>query len=228
MNLDKPIKINSNLENGEHLSCGLNSIASILYTLGYTNINLERLNKDIRELDKELEFGGIYNIDLLLKTLKFIKTTYEIDINYEVKEFNTAEELRNILKSMEGYALVCYYALQGFVRISKHPSMEHAHFGIIYEYNEEKDTISGSQSNNKADKLKCLENVEINKFVESCNIINKLKINWGKYNKCGICVNKGDLETKPRCGEKKCKLGLNNTDKCLYRPTIGNRIIIIS
>lgn len=227
MNLDKPIKINSNLENEEHLSCGINSIASILYTIGYNNIDLKELNTKLKELDKELEFGGIYNIDILLKTIEFIKTTYEIDINYEVKEFTTVEELKNILEKADKYGLICYYALQGFIRISKHPTMEHAHFGVIYKYDSNNETIWASQSNNKADKLNCLANIDVNKFVESCNIINKLKINWGKYNKCKICVNRKDLETEPRCGKEKCKLGLSNTNNCLYKPTIGNKIILI-
>lgn len=228
MKLSKSIKINSNLENGGHLSCGVNSIASILYTLGYNDINLENLNKDIECLDKEIEFGGIYNIDTLINILEFISREYELDINYEVKEFSTVDEFREIIKNGSRYAMVCYYALQGFVRISKHPSMEHAHFGIIYDYNEKQDTISGSQSNSKADMLKCLENVKIDKFVDSCNIVNKLKINWGKYNKCEVKVCKRDLETKPRCGEGFCNLGLCSTSRCIYKPTIGNKLIFIS
>lgn len=227
MKLSKPIKINSNLENGGHLSCGVNSIASILYTLGYTDINLENLNKDLESLDKEIKFGGVYKIELLIHILDFISREYDIDISYEVKEFSTAEEFRNILKNENKYAIVCYYALQGFVRVSKHPSMEHAHFGIIYEYNEESDTISGSQSNSKADMLKCLENVDINKFVESCNIVNKLKLNWGKYNKCDINISKKELEDRNRCGEDFCKLGLCSISRCIYKPTIGNKVIFI-
>ena len=227
MKLAKPIKINSNLENGGHLSCGVNSIASILYTLGYSDINLEDLNRDLERLNKEIEFGGIYQIELLLHILDFISSEYGIDINYEVKEFSTVDEFREIIKNENRYGMVCYYALQGFIRISKHPSMEHAHFGIVYNYDEKTDTISGSQSNSKADKLKCLENISIEKFVESCNIVNKLKLNWGKYNKCEINVSKRELENMPRCGDKNCKLGLCSTSRCIYKPTIGNKIILI-
>lgn len=226
--LEKPIRVNSNLVNGEHLSCGVNSIMSILYSLGFTNINIEELNNKLIEKDIELRFGGIYKIEKLIQTLENIKSIEKIKFNYEIQEFSTDEELHNILKNKNKYALVCYYALQGFVRVSNHPSMEHAHFGIIYNYNPETRKISGSQSNSKADKLGCLDNVDINKFVDSCNIVNKTKVNWGKYNKCKIYTSKSCLEHCARCGEDSCKLGLNDTSECIYYPTIGNKLILIN
>ena len=224
MNLQKPLRINSNLNNGKHLSCGLNSIFSILSTLNI-EFNIEELNDKLEKFDSEIKFGGLFNINNLIKALDFIKESEGINIEYEVREFKSAEELESILKSSDKYALICYYALQGFIRVSKNPSMEHAHYGIIYKYRDGK--LTGSQSNNKADMLKCIENVDIDKFFDSCNTVNKIKVNWGKYNKCQICIGKKQLDEKARCGEEECKLGLHSTSDCLYRPTIGNKVIFI-
>ena len=224
MNLEKPIRIHSDLEDGSHLSCGLNSIISILYTLGF-KINIVELNRKLVEWDKELKFGGIFTVDKIVDTLEFIKKTEGIEFNYKIKQFNSAVELDSILRESNEYALVCYYALQGFIRVSKHPSMEHSHFGVIYRYEDGK--LWGSQSNNKANMLRCLEHVSIESFVESCNTVNKIKVNWGKYSKCSICIGKRQLEDKARCGKTECALGLENSTKCICSPTIGNKIILI-
>ena len=165
--LEKPERINSNLVNGGHLSCGVNSIVSILYSLGFKNINLEELNDELIKEDKELEFGGIYNIKKFSETLIKIREKENIDFKFQIEEFKTAEELENIfLRNPESYIMVCYYALQGFVRVTNHPTMEHAHFGVIYDYDEKNRKVYGSQSNGKADKLKCLENIDIDKFFD--------------------------------------------------------------
>ena len=232
--MKKPIRINSNragiCKEGQHdyLSCGINSLSSILETLEVEGLDIDELNTEIIRLNREIELGGIYNIDIMAQVLEHITSKYR-DVEYEIKEFNTLEEFKSIIENniSNSYIMVCYYALQGFIRITKHPSMEHAHFGIIYDYNKEKERIHGSQSNSKADKLKCLEGVDIETFYNSCCIVNKLKLNWGKYNKCNINVSRKQLETCARCGENTCKLGLSSTEKCVYYPTIGNKAIII-
>lgn len=231
--MKKPVRINSNRENtckegqSNYLSCGINSLSSILSSLDI-NFDIDEFNNELIKLNKEIELGGIYDIDIMTDILNYISNKYK-GIEYEIKEFNTLNEFKSIIENnvSNAYIMVCYYALQGFIRITKHPSMEHAHFGIIYDYNNEKEKIYGSQSNSKADNLKCLENISIANLYESCCIVNKLKLNWGKYKKCEVNIPRKQLESCARCGKDKCNLELSTTDRCIYHPTIGNKAIII-
>ena len=188
------------------LSCGVYAINLVLKGLGYEIIP-EELEDLAHKYIGEANFGSLYTqegIEKLLElTNELIKQRFSLDKNplyiekVTFEDINSFEEL--LLNNTEdGYILMPYYALQGLVWKDKKPNMKHGHWCIVYDYKDSK--IYGNQSNQKGEKLGALNGVHVEDFYESHKCLDSIKIDWGKYNKCKICIAKKQLGTLPRCG----------------------------
>ena len=188
------------------LSCGVYAINLALKGLGYEIIP-EELEDLAHKYIGEANFGSLYTqvgIETLLKlTNKHVREKYELDkdpLLIEKKTFSGINTFEEVLKNNteDGYILAPYYALQGLAWKDKKPNMKHGHWCIIYDYKDSK--IYGNQSNQKGEKLGVLNGVHIEDFFTSHKCLEHIKIDWGKYNKCKICIAKKQLGTLARCG----------------------------
>lgn len=221
--LDEPKQLE--IQNRNEISCGIYAITLILNSLELEN-NAHKIEKLARENIAEANLGSLYQESSMIIILDILKKKY--NINYSILEFSSFEDLKNICETKlnNGYILLPYYAMQGFVWKHKHPDMKHGHWGVFYKF--ENDKLYGVQSNQKAHKLHCLDSCNIREIYESNKLINDIKIDWGKYNKCKINIGRKELGIKPRCNNQlSCRYCDKQEFNCIYKSDIGNKAYII-
>lgn len=221
--MERPKQLN--IENKSDISCGVYAISIILNALQFNHntIDIENYAHNIGEG----ELGALYTRSSLRNLLDTLKHNYT-GLEYKEYTFKNSDELSSILRDSKdnGYILIPYYAMQGFVWKHTKPDMKHGHWAVIFDFDGV--NIYGIQSNQKADKLGCLNSVSIKSFYESNQCLNRIKIDWGKYNKCNICINKKLLGIKPRCGNTDdCKYTNKADFNCIYNSDIGNTAYLL-
>lgn len=205
--------------------CGITAIKMILdsYGLDYDTYD------DILYGNGISYFGELLNSEQVNRALSAIART----IQFEMVEFKAEEELKNIITAgvkNQKYILISYYAFQGFLCKDTRAKidMKHAHWGVIYEIEDE--LITGKQSNVKADILGCLKDKEVADLYKANQILNRVKVDFGKYNKCNISIFKRDLGKVARCGSGQiCSLCSSmKSDECVYDCNLGGKVWLIN
>ena len=226
----KPIHLDISLSDKNSLGCGIYAIAITLNSLGF-KISHTELKELAIKISSEVEFGSIYTQSTMDKILNELSNQLD-NFLYEKKYFSHPCDLDSIVSDgivNNGYVLIPYYAMQGVVYKENKPKMHHGHWAVIYDIKDGK--IFGTQSNWRADNNKCLDGIEVTKFIESNSCLNSIKINWGKYNKCKVDIPRKQLEITPRCGKlHSCsKLTQECTEdfKCIYVSDLSNVAYIL-
>lgn len=171
-------------------------------------------------------FGELLNTDQVDKALSIFKM-----LQVERKDFKNVEELKDIFESSvkdARYILFPYYALQGFVVINNKVDMKHVHWGVFYDIKE--NNVYGKQSNIKAEIMRRLYGIDINKLYMSNESLDRIKIDFGKYHKCDIEISKSKLGIQARCGENKiCSQCTDmSSNECIYNCNLAGTLWVIS
>lgn len=206
-------------------NCGMYAIYMALNAYGF-DINAEKISEVA--IENKLSINGeLYRTGHFIKLIQILKDNYNIECCLEVIEFRTIQELKNIIteKTKHSYVLLPYYAFQGLPITSVKPNMKRGHWCIIYDING--DSVFGKQSNSKADSLNVLKDVSITKMFNSNKMLDNIKVNMGKYNKCAINIPKKQLAYTARCGLDKCKFNKDDTSNCIFNSDIAYKAFVL-
>lgn len=206
-------------------NCGMYAVYMALSSYGY-DINADDILRIAMENGLSIS-GELYRTTNIIKLIDILKDIYNININLDIIEFDTAEELENIIagETVNNYILLPYYAFQGVPITSLMPNMKRGHWAVIYDI--KGSNIFGKQSNSKADALNVLKDVDVKKIFKSNTMLDNIKVNMGKYNKCNINIPKKKLVDSPRCGLDVCEYNQGNSSNCIFFSDIAYKAFVI-
>ncbi len=206
-------------------NCGIYAIYMALNSYGF-NIDAEKISSIA--IENKLSINGeLYRTDNFVKLIQLLNDDYNIGVKVDVIEFSTVQELKDIIteETKNNYVMLPYYAFQGLPITSVLPNMKRGHWSIIYDIKE--DFIFGKQSNSKADSINVLKEIDITKIFNSNTMLDNIKVNMGKYNKCEINTPKKQLVNKARCGLEICEFNKDDTSNCIFKSDIAYKAFVL-
>lgn len=168
----------------------------------------------------EMTFNAYYSQSFLRSLLNEMGLDFHLVKPVDFEEWCSAAQQA----LTDGYhVLVCYDADHGKMSLNHDPHMKSGHYAEILSISG--DTFTGRQSNVDGERRGELKNKRLEDLYASSLQTNKIRVNYGKLNKCPVRVSKHTAETEPRCGSGVCLISGNQ--RCMYQCDMGGVLILV-
>lgn len=221
------------VENPLWVNCGIMSMSYIFDDLGIS-YDFTRLSVTSKILLNEITFGSLYRIASVNEIIPLINEFSAEKVICEQIRFSSPDELRDQL--MTAFASekrvifpFCITREMDLLTESSQSTLEmhRGHWGALLRI-DEKGRIFGRQ--------KCpipeggrdyLDGASAEDLFKSNQLIQRIKVDWGKMKKCPIAISKKQLGLIARCGRDRCVLLSDEKFTCVFSCELAGSMFLI-